>query len=49
MTFPGSFGETQYVHFPNNEPIPFGAGPRGPAFHALWREPFRTPATWPAD
>ena len=49
MTFPGSFGETQYVHFPNNDPIAFGAGPRGPAFHALWREPFRTPATWPAD
>jgi hypothetical protein len=48
MAFPGRFGETQYVHFPNNDPIAFGAGPRGPAFHGLWREPFRTPATWPA-
>jgi hypothetical protein len=49
MTFPGRFGETQYVHFPNNDPIASGAGPRGPAFHDLWRKPFRTPATWPSD
>ena len=49
MTFPGRFGETQYVHFPNNDPIAFGAGPRGPAFHDLWRDPFRAPATWPAS
>ena len=48
MAFPGRFGETQYVHFPKNDPIAFGAGPRGPAFHGLWREPFRTPAMWPA-
>jgi hypothetical protein len=49
MTFSGRFGETQYVRFPNNDPIAFGAGPRGPAFHDLWRKPFRAPATWPAD
>jgi hypothetical protein len=49
MSFGGRFGETQYVHFPNNDPIAFGAGPRGPAFHALWRAPFRTLATWPIE
>ena len=47
--FPGRFGETQYVHFPNNEPFAFGAGPRGPAFHELWRRPFAVPAGWRAE
>jgi hypothetical protein len=46
MRFAGTWGEDQYVAFPNNPPFRFGAGPRGPAFHALWRRPFAVPAGW---
>jgi hypothetical protein len=47
MTFAGAWGETQYVHFPNNAPFAYGLGPRGPAFHALWRNPVTTVLAWP--
>ena len=47
MTFAGAWGETQYVHFPNNTPFAYGLGPRGPAFHALWRQPVSTVLSWP--
>jgi hypothetical protein len=47
MTFGGSWGETQYVHFPGNAPFAFGFGPVGPAFHALWRRPLATVLSWP--
>ena len=47
MSFSGRWGETQYAHFPDNAPFPFGLGPRGPAFHALWREPVATVLGWP--
>lgn len=47
MTFPGKWGETQYVHFPNNAPFAFGLGPDGPASHALWRKPLATVLAWP--
>jgi hypothetical protein len=46
MRFRGTWGEDQYVAFPNNPPFRFGAGPEGPAFHALWRRPFATPLGW---
>ena len=46
MSFAGTWGEAQYASFPGNV-FRFGASPRGPAFHQLWREPFRTPAGWP--
>jgi hypothetical protein len=48
MTFAGAWGETQYVHFPNNTPFAYGLGPVGPAFHALWRRPAATVLGWPA-
>jgi VPS62-like protein len=48
MTFPGSWGEDQYARFPNAT-FMFGTGPRGPRFHDLWRQPFATPAGWPAE
>jgi hypothetical protein len=48
MRFPGAWGETQYVHFPNNQPFAFGLGPVGPAFHALWRRPAATLLSWPS-
>lgn len=47
MQFAGSWGETGYVHFPNNDPLAAGTGPRGPAFHALWRTPLKTVLGWP--
>ena len=47
MTFAGAWGETQYVHFPNNAPFAYGLGPSGPAFHALWRQPVATVLSWP--
>ena len=47
MVFAGKWGETQYVHFPNNAPFAYGLGPAGPAFHALWRKPLATVLGWP--
>ena len=47
MTFAGAWGETGYLHVPNNAPIAAGAGPRGPAFQALWRAPVKTVLGWP--
>lgn len=48
ITFRGAWGETQYVHFPNNAPFAYGLGPVGPAFHSLWRRPLTTVLAWPA-
>ena len=47
MRFRGSFGEAQFLHFPQAT-FAYGAGPRGPAFHDLWRRPFAGPRSWPA-
>ena len=47
MRFPGTFGEDQYLHFPTAQ-FKSGAGPRGPAFHDLWKKPFAEPRSWPA-
>ena len=47
MAFAGSWGEDGYVHFPGNEPIVSGAGPRGPAFHEQWRRPVAEVLSWP--
>jgi hypothetical protein len=47
MGFAGTWGEDGYVHFPNNEPIAYGAGPRGPAFHEQWRSPIGDVLGWP--
>jgi hypothetical protein len=46
MRFGGTFGESQYLHFPQAT-FASGAGPRGPAFHELWRKPFAVPRSWP--
>lgn len=46
MSFAGTFGEPQYLHFPNAT-FASGAGPKGPAFHDLWRRPFAVPRAWP--
>ena len=46
MRFPGGWGEDQYVRFPSVDPLRFGQGPVGPAFHRLWRQPFATLAAW---
>ncbi len=47
MRYRGAWGEAQYVGFPGVAPLAFGAGPVGPAFHALWRRPVATPLAWP--
>jgi hypothetical protein len=47
MAFAGTWGETGYLHFPNNAPVAYGAGPRGPAFHAQWRRPVTVAMSWP--
>ena len=47
MEFAGAWGETGYLHAPDKEPIPAGAGPRGPAFHAQWRRPVAEALSWP--
>ena len=47
MRFAGTFGEDQYLHFPTAQ-FKSGAGPRGPAFHDLWKKPFAEPRSWPA-
>ncbi len=47
MTFLGTWGEAGYFHFPGNEPISFGAGPRGPAVHEQWRFPVAEALSWP--
>lgn len=46
MRFRGTWGEDQYAGFPDVTPFRFGAGPAGPAFHALWRRPVATPMRW---
>ena len=49
MAFAGTWGEDQYVRFPGVDPLRFGAGPTGPAFHALWRKPVATVLGWPVS
>jgi hypothetical protein len=47
IMFPGFWGELEYFSAP--APIgtqPFGTAPLGPAFHAVWRAPLTTMATW---
>ena len=45
--FPGIWGELQYFRGPAVGTVPLGFSPVGPAFHAVWREPVETLATWP--
>ena len=47
MAFAGTWGETGYLHFPNNPPVAYKAGPTGPALHAQWRKPVAVAMSWP--
>ena len=47
MAFAGTWGEDAFIHFPNNDPILYGTGPRGPAFHKQWRKPVAEVLSWP--
>jgi len=47
MAFAGTWGEDAYVHFPGNDPLRYGDGPRGPAFHEQWRKPLADVLGWP--
>jgi hypothetical protein len=49
VRFPGYWGESQYFHAPPPiGSIAFGTSPVGPAFQAVWRDPLKTIASWPA-
>jgi len=47
MAFAGRWGEDAFIHFPNNDPILYGTGPRAPAFHEQWRAPVTEVLSWP--
>jgi len=47
MRFAGTWGESGYVHFPNNAPIAYGGAPRAPAFQDTWRSPVAEELGWP--
>jgi hypothetical protein len=49
LAFPGAWGEANLFHAP--DPVGTrvaGAGPLGPRFHALWRDPVGTVLRWPS-
>lgn len=48
MRFPGTWGEDQYVVFPKVA-FTYGAGPTGPAFKRVWKNPVGVPLAWPRD
>jgi Vacuolar protein sorting-associated protein 62 len=47
MQFAGKWGESGYVHFPNNPPIAYDGAPRAPAFQETWRRPVTEELSWP--
>jgi len=47
VAFPGFWGELEYLHAPFVGTVPFGTGPVGPAYHAVWQNPLGTLAAWP--
>jgi hypothetical protein len=47
LSFPGFWGEGEYLHAPSLGTVPFGPSPVGPALHAVWQDPLGTLATWP--
>ena len=46
MAFPGTWGEDRIVQIIDQK-FTFGAGPTGPAFHGIWRNPVAEPLSWP--
>jgi hypothetical protein len=47
LAFPGFWGELEFFHGPAPVgTVPSGPSPVGPAYHAVWREPLATLATW---
>ena len=47
VRFAGRWGESGYVHFPNNDPIAHAGAPRSPAFQDTWRAPVKEELGWP--
>ncbi len=47
MRFAGRWGESGYVHFPNNDPMGYDGAPRAPAFTEVWRSPVVEELGWP--
>ncbi len=49
VRYRGAWGEAQYAGFPGVDPLAFGQGPQGPAFHDVWRTPVATVLAWPVS
>ena len=47
LSFPGFWGEGEYLHAPSVGTVLSGPSPLGPAPHPVWRDPLATLATWP--
>jgi Vacuolar protein sorting-associated protein 62 len=47
MAFAGAWGEDAFVRLPPSEPVRYGNGPPGPAFHEQWRRPVADVLQWP--
>jgi hypothetical protein len=47
MAFAGAWGEDAYLRVPPSEPVRYGNGPPGPAFHEQWRRPAADVLGWP--
>lgn len=47
MAYPGWWGDESYFHI-GGDTLDGGDPPRGPAFHAQWRDPVGTLLSWPA-
>ena len=47
MAFAGAWGEGAYIRVPPSDPVRYGNGPPGPAFHEQWRRPIVDVLGWP--
>jgi hypothetical protein len=47
IAFAGAWGEDAYIRVPPSEPVRYGNGPPGPAFHEQWRRPVADASGWP--
>jgi hypothetical protein len=47
MAFAGAWGEDAFLRVPPSEPVLYGSGPLGPAFHEQWRRPVADVLGWP--
>jgi hypothetical protein len=46
MRFPGTWGEDQFIFIADGV-LTYKAGPTGPAFKSVWKDPIGVPLSWP--